>query len=400
MKKAFKYRLNPTSRQRQSLERQLEALRQLYNAAIQERRDAYKRCGKSINYHDQANQLKEIRQEHDQLREVNYSATQDCLRRLQKAFDGFFRRVKAGEKPGYPRFKGKRRYDSITFPSYGDGVRLKDSRLYAQNVGHIKIKRHRPIEGAVKTVTIKREGSKWYAVFTVEHEPAPKAKLTTGSVIGIDVNLENFLTTSDGEVVDNPRWFRCRQRMLARCGRQLSRKKRGSNRRQKAALRLQNWHVRIRNQRSDFHHKLSRRLVDENDAIFFEDLNIRRMMKNHHLAKSIADVGWGQFLSKVSYKAAEAGSVAFGVNPRMTTQPCSGCGAIVHKGLSQRWHACSECGLELPRDHNSALNILAVGLTVAAQGELALAGSLNCETSRDVIMATLDQRSCRVDATE
>lgn len=390
MIRSFKYRLNPTTKQRQSLEGQLEALRQLYNAAIQERRDAYKWCRKSINYLDQANQLKEIRQENEEIRNINCSATQDCLRRLQKAFDNFFRRVKQGQTPGFPRFKGKNRYDSITFPTYGDGVKLKDSKLHAQNIGHIKIKLHRPIRGKIKNVTIKREGAKWYAAFMVEYEAIPKSRLITGSIIGIDVNIENFLTVSNGEVIDNPRWLRCGQQTLASHARRVSRKKKGSNRRKKAALRFQNWHAKIRNQRKDFHHKLSRRLVNENDVIFFETLNINGMMRNHYIAKSIADVSWGQFLTMVSYKAEEAGSMAIGVNPNMTTQQCSGCGAIVRKGLSQRWHACSECGLELPRDHNSALNILAVGLTVSAQGELALVGSVNCETSRDVIMATLD----------
>jgi len=380
MKKVFKYRLNPTAKQRRSLELQLETLRQFYNAALEERRSAWKWCQKSIGYLVQANQLKEIRREHPELAAVNYSATQDGLRRLQKAFDAFFRRIKAGEKPGYPRFKGENRYDSITFPSYGDGIRYQHGRLYVQGIVRIKIKPHRPVVRRIKTVTIKREGWKWYAVVTVEYEPGANGQPVPVSPIGLDVNLENFLTTSDGAVVGNPRWYRHSEKMLTWCGRLVSRKKKGSNRRKKALVRLQNWHAKVKNQRRDFQHKLSRRLLNDNDAVFFEDLNIAGMVKNHCLAKSIADVGWGQFLAMISYKAAEAGKLSLAVAPHWTTQQCSGCGALVMKGLSQRRHACPVCGRQLPRDHNSALNILAVGLTVVARGESALAGSLNRET--------------------
>lgn len=378
IRKTFKYYLKPTARQRRLLERQLETLRQLYNAALQERRSAWETCRKSVNYYDQANQLKEIRGFDEDLRAVNFSATQDCLRRVQKTFDAFFRRIKSGDQAGYPRFKGRERYDSMTFPSYGDGVKLKDRRLYIQNVGHVKIKRHRPIDGTIKTITIKREGSRWYACFSVECETNPLPP--TGKAIGIDVNLENFLTTSDGEVVENPRWLRRAEKTIVRLQRAVSRKKRGSNRRKKAVARWQEWHRKIQDQRRDFHHKLSRRLVNGNDAIFFEDLNIAGMVKNKHLAKSIADVGWGQFLTFTTYKAAEAGRLARGNKPHFTTQTCWRCGARVKKGLSQRWHWCWNCGEELPRDHNSAKNILAVGLTVTARGGMALAAPMNRET--------------------
>jgi len=386
MLRAFKYRICTSEAIERKLEATLEVCRELYNAALQERRDAWKTCWVSVDYFDQANQLPEIKSARPDVAEVYAQVLQEVLKRVQRAFDGFFRRVKNGEGVSYPRFKSKSRYDSFTYPQ--NGWRLEGDKLHLSKIGSMRLRLSRPVEGQVKTVTLKREGNKWYAIFTCDVEPQPLAP--TGCLTAVDVNVENFLTTSDGEVVNNPRWFRHAEEMIAWCHRLLSRKQKGSKGWRKAVTRLQKWYIKVRNQRRDFQHKLSRRLVNENDVIFYELLNIARMAKNHHLAKGLSDVAWGQFLFMVVYKAAEAGKLAIGVPPQWTTQECSRCHVLVIKGLSQRWHSCPVCGLELPRDHNSALNIRARGIeflqaaghAVSAPGGSAVAGPLKGEPSR------------------
>lgn len=253
VRKTFKYRLFTTGLQSAALDAQLQEACRLYNAALQERRDAWKRRV-SLNYYDQANQLKEIRSAGD-LMLANYSCCQDILRRVDKTFRAFFLRVKRGQKAGYPRFKSRSRFDSITFPSYGDGIKLNGSTLRVQGVGEIEIKLHRPVTGEIKTVTIKRECGKWYACFSVEYEPKPLPPL--GNAIGVDVGLESFATLSNGKSIENPRWHRKTEAMLRRAQRRVTRRKRGSNRRRKAIVLLRKVHARIRNQRNEFQHKLA-----------------------------------------------------------------------------------------------------------------------------------------------
>jgi putative transposase len=211
--------------QSDKLDNLLRLARQLYNAALQQRSDAWNYHHKSLNYYDQANQLKEVRNEIPKFAQLNFSATQDMLRRLDKSFKAFFRRVKSGEVAGFPRFKGRDRFDSITFPTYGDGIKIKGNRLYVQNVGLLKIKMHRVLEGEINTLTIKRECGKWNVVFsdTVEIEPLPVSDRT----VGIDVGLESFAVTSDGECIENPRYLREAETVLRVSQRSVSRKKKG-----------------------------------------------------------------------------------------------------------------------------------------------------------------------------
>ena len=242
MRKAFLYRLYINKTQSDKLDSLLNIARELYNTALQERRDAWKYQHKSLNYYDQANELKELRREIPEIAQLNYSATQDMLRRLDKSFKAFFRRVKAGEKAGFPRFKGYDRFNSITFPTYGDGIKIKDNRLYIQNVGLVKIKMHRVLEGEINTVTIKRECGKWYVVFsdTVEIEPLP----VSDRAVGIDVGLESFAVTSDGEYIENPRYLRGAEAILRVFQRSVSRKKKGGNNRRKAVKLLAKKHLK------------------------------------------------------------------------------------------------------------------------------------------------------------
>src|ERR1700675_1725276 len=274
MRKMMQYRLYPTDTQIEALDEQLGEACRLYNAALQERRDAYRMGGVSLNYYDQASQLKEIRQD-GALGLANFSASQDVLRRVDKTFKAFFRRVKAGaDKPGYPRFKSRRRFDSYTFPSWGDGCRLTDAgRLYLQGVGHLKVKWHRPLEGTIKTVTVKRQGGKWFVCFSVAY--VADALPGNDERVGIDVGLTDFATLSTGETIANPRPYRKAQGTLRIAQRRVARRKRGGRNRRKAVVVLQKEHAHVQNQRADFHHTISRTLVNTYGVIAVEDLHVK-----------------------------------------------------------------------------------------------------------------------------
>jgi len=356
------YRLYPNTVQTEKLNKLFSIARELYNSCLAERKYAYKMQGISLNYYSQSNELKELRSIIPEVSQLNFSATQDMLRRLDKSFKNFFRRIKQGEKPGYPRFKGYSQFNSITFPTYGDGCKLKDNRLYILNVGLLKIKLHREPEGQIKTVTIKRECDKWYAVFTCEVDIRPLPK--SDKEVGIDVGIEYFAVTSDGEFIENPHCLRVSEDRLKRAQRKVSRKKKGSKNRRKCVKLLRKQHQKIKNQRKDFINKEADKIVKEYGYIAVEDLQIKNMVKNHHLAKSISDVGWSQLFNTLAYKAEWAGRQFVKVDPKGTSQRCSVCGMVVKKSLEVRVHNCPNCGIILQRDYNSALEILTLGRSV------------------------------------
>ena len=306
MRKTFRYRLFTTRLQSEALAEQLGEACRLYNAALQERRDAWKQRI-SINYYDQANQLKDIRASGD-LGLANFSCCQDVLRRVNKTFQAFFRRVKRGEKAGYPRFKSRRRYDSITFPSYGDGIKLTGNMLRIQGVGQVEVKLHRPVAGTIKTVTVKRESDQWYVCFAVECELRPLPRLDTE--IGIDVGLESFATLSNGQSIPNPRWQHQAEAKLRRAQRRVARRRKGSHRRSKAVALLQKVYQRIRRQRNEFQHKFSFWLVQNYGVIAVEKLNIKGLAGGR-LAKSVQDASWGSFFFKLAYISNSAGCVKY-----------------------------------------------------------------------------------------
>ena len=351
MRKAYKFRLYPTRLQVKPLNCELAAARRLYNAALEQRRVAWRRCGCSLGYLDQANDLKDLRASGAQT-PANYSCCQDVLRRLDKAFQALFRRLKAGDKPGFPRFKSRDRYDSPTFPAYGDGCRVREGdKLYLQGVGEIRVKWHQQVKGKIKSVTVRRRGGRWYACFSVEYDPQPLSVVDTE--VGIDVGLEHFAVLSNGELVANPRWYKRAQRRLRRAQRKVARRVKGSNGRRNAVRELQRIHEHVTNQRADFVHKLSRRIVDGYQQIAVEKLNVVGMSKGM-LAKQVHDAGRRSFLHKLTVKAAEAGQCVVEVNPVGTSQHCL-CGCQVRKTLAVRVHRCPECDLIAPRDVVSAL---------------------------------------------
>jgi putative transposase len=354
IRRTFKYRLYPAKAQVMFLEGQLREARDLYNCALEERRSAWKTCRKFITYYDQVLQLKPIRAE-GLTGLVNSQVARDVLSRVDKAYKAFFRRVKAGQKPGYPRFRSFRRFDSITFQTYGAGCRLMpNGRLRIQGAGLIKVKLHRQIEGKIKTVTLQRSIGKWYVCFSVEcgEKPLPDCSES----VGIDVGLTTFAVLSDGTEIENPRFYREGQAKLRRAQRKVARRKKGSNRRRKAVLALRRVHAHLANQRADFLHKESRRIVNSFGLIAVEDLNVKGL-SGGMLAKSVHDAAWGMFYRFIAYKAESAGRVVVAVNPSGTSQTCL-CGAKVPKRLQDRWHQCPSCGLSGTRDAISSQVIL------------------------------------------
>jgi len=352
--KAYKFKLKTSQTVRDKLELTLNLCRELYNSALRERIDAYRINQVSISYQDQQNQLPEIKQIRDDLTGVYSQVLQDALKRLDKTFAAFFGRVNRGEKAGFPRFKSQNRYDSFTFPSASGGYRLDGNDLFLSKIGKVKIRLSRAMVGKVKTLTIKREVSGWFAIFTVETEKEILPK--TGKSIGIDAGIESFMTLSDGTQIENCKYFEASQKQLRVGGRKVSRRKKSSNQRRKAVLRLRKIHAQIKNQRNDFAHKVSTNLVKEYDLIAIENLNILGMSKGI-LAKEIHDVAWNSFFQKLKYKAENAGKSVVEVNPNGTSQTCI-CGARVEKTLAQRQHNCVQCGYKNHRDIVSAKIIL------------------------------------------
>lgn len=362
MRLTYKFRIYPTKAQRTALQATLNACRWVYNKALEVRKEAWEQRKESVSKYDSINMLPAWKAEHLFLAQAYSQALQNAVVRVDLAFQAFFRRAQAGEKEaGYPRFKGRGWYDSFTFPQFESGWRLEGDALRIFKVGNVRIKLHRPIEGEIKTLTIRRDTlGNWFACFSCEVEfdvPAPSSH-----IVGIDMGLEKFATLSTGAMIDNPRFFRRDEKALAKAQRKVSALPKGTKERTKAKRVVQHIHARITNRRKDFAHKLSRYLADMFQVICFEDLNTKGMMQLHSLAKSIGDAAWNQLIQYTTYKAASADRLVVLVNPAYTSQDCSGCGNRDKKTLSERVHRCGACGLELDRDLNAALNILARGL--------------------------------------
>lgn len=342
MRRAYKFRIYPTAGQASRAAMCLRDHQRLYNAALEERREAYRMRRVSIRYGQQSGQLKDIRSfDPDQAR-WSFSSQQATLRRLDKAMAAFYRRCKVGQKPGYPRFKAVDRWDSVEWPSDGDGCRWKPDpgRVYLQGIGHVKVHAHRAVQGRVKTISLKREGRRWYVVLSCDGVPAAPLP-HAGREVGIDVGVARFATTSDGEIIANPRFARASAAELAEAQQVLARKKRGSANRRRAKAKVAEAHRRVRNRRADFCHKTARALVRECDVIALEALRIGNMTRSASgtleqpgtnvaaksgLNRSILDAGWGQFTNILIGKAEEAGRRIVFVDPRGTSITCHQCG--------------------------------------------------------------------------
>lgn len=379
MIRAYKFLLRPTSRQADALTTMLDDHRAMYNAALQERRDAYRMSKVTVRYGDQSAQLRDIRAFDPDHARWSFSSQQATLRRLDKAFAAFFRRVKAGQTPGFPRFKGAGWFDTVIWPSDGDGCRWlpDDGRVRLQGVGHVRVHTHRAVVGRVKTVSVKREGRRWYVVLSCDDVPAePLAR--TGAVTGIDLGIASFLTTSEGEHVPNPRHLRRSAEKLAGAQRALSRCKRGNNRRRKVRAQVAAIHAKVGRQRLDHAHKVALDLVQRHDVICHEALRIGNMSRSASgtldqpgrnvaqkagLNRAILDAGWGVFLSILTSKAEKAGRDLIAVDPRFTSRTCPSCGhCCAENRVTQAAFCCVRCGLAGHADTVGAVNVLRAGL--------------------------------------
>lgn len=364
MLKAYQYRLYPKKSQVTVLNQTLEQCRMVYNRVLAIRKDAWEQEQKRIGYYETKKLLPEWKEEYPSLKNVHSQVLQDVVMRVDRAYKAFFRRVKSGENPGYPRFKQFGRYDSITYTQ--SGFELDGQWLVLSKVGAVPVITHRSFEGTVKTCTIRRSCTgKWYASITVDIGEIP-VQTAEKPAVGIDLGLTNFVAMSNGELIPSPKFFRQDESVLARAQCRLSKLTKGTPERKRSLMIVSKIHEKIANRRSDFAHKLSRDLVDRFSTIVFEDLNTKGMVKNRYLSKSISDVAWNQLVQMTQNKAVEAGSRVVLVDPYNTSQVCSGCGQIVKKELNIRVHQCPFCGLSIDRDVNAALNILGLGLQSGA----------------------------------
>jgi putative transposase len=407
MRRAYKFRLRPTKGQHLRLQACLDGHRELYTAALQERRDAYERVVRRspgyfgadrakmpVHYSTQSAQLKDIRSLRPEMARWSFSSQQATLRRLDKAFGAFFRRVASGETPGYPRFKPAHRFDSVEWPADGDGCRWKPeaARVYLQGVGDVKVSAHRPVEGRVKTIQVRREGRKWMLVLSCDEVPTRPLE-PTGAVVGVDVGIVDFAVTSAGHHINNPRWGRKAPGKLEVAQQVLARKKRGSNNRRAARETVAARHRKLANCRRDFHHKTAKALVADHDVIVVERLKIANMVRRAKphpdpgipgafrangaaaktgLNRSISDAGWAQFRSILAAKAEEAGRQMISVDPRHTSDCCEACGHAARENRAkQAVFRCVRCGHEAHADEHAARNILRAGLALLAANQAA-----------------------------
>jgi putative transposase len=375
--RSVKYLLQPTAGQRVCLDHLLWEQRKLYNRCIEERQRAWAEEGRSITRYEQFAGLNGMdKTDPDGLGRYGTCVARGTLTRLDLAYKAFYRRCKAGEKPGYPRFKGRWRFNSVSWPdAQGWKLNQDNGRLYLQGVGHVKLKLHRRLPGGPKTATLCRVGRRWWVTISCDHVQ-PKVLEPTGREVGIDLGVTSLFTTNDGEHTANPRFTRRAADSLAIAQRDLATKKRGSKRRRKAVERVAARHHKVANCRRDHAHQLSRRLVDGHDLIVHEDLRILNMVRSASgtvekpgtnvaqksgLNRSIHDAGWGQLLSFITYKAEEAGRTVIAVDPRNTSRTCSHCGHCEVGNRHKAVFRCLGCGHDAHADTNAAINILRAG---------------------------------------
>ena len=374
MTRNFLYRIYPTGKQARQMESVLTTCRRLWNYFLDQKSTAYKTDKTSISCFTQIKEIPKLAVKDESIKEVYSQTLQDVPRRLDKAFQAFFRRVKQGEDPGYPRFKGRDRYNSFTYPQNNGSFKLtEDGRIYLSKIGCVKIEYHREAKGTWKTCTVKCTSTgKWYVVIS-SILPDVKVAKSTKPAVGIDLGLKVFAVLSDGSVIKRARFFKREEDALAKAQRKLAKQVKGTPERKKVKKVVARIHERIADKRNDFTHQNSRRIANAYGIICIEDLNIKGMQMKPTIViqgkeksargthRSILDVAWNQFGNQLSYKAEEAGGLVVRGNPAGTTKKCSACGKSRSMDLSQREYVCF-CGHKEDRDSNSSKNILSVGL--------------------------------------
>jgi len=356
VRRSFKFRLHPNTSQECVLDGWRRQCCSLGNAALEQRIIAWKSQRKSITRFDQTAQLTELRGADPAWAAVPVEVQRSALRRVDLAFQAFFRRCRSGEVPGFPRFRSHRRYDSFALGT----VKVKKDRVHIPKLGHVKMNLHRPITGTIKNAIVRRDAcGKWWVTIQCDLGPAPPKVAITSSV-GIDLGLEALATLSTGEKIENHRFLRRAEAELADRQRQLARAKKGSRNRERARILVAQSHAKIVNQRLDHARKEAKKIVDRFDLIAHEKLNVRGLARGM-FAKSFCDASWGLLLRCLASKAEEAGKHLVPIDPRNTSKLCSRCDEIVDKTLADRTHDCPNCGLMIDRDHNAAINVLARG---------------------------------------
>ena len=382
---AYKYKLRPNKNQTTQIDEWLELLRRQYNYRLGHRFDWYESTRSPFNscslvsssiapiveqpdYYWQKRDLLNTKKLFPEYGDIHSQVLQDCVTRVKKSFDRYLSQDKAGKRSGKPRFKGRGRYHSLTYTQMKQDC-IKNNQITLPRIGAVKTILHRPIPDGfkIKTAQVVKAADGYYVVLSLQDATVPTIipSFNLDNAVGIDMGLKDFLITSDGETVPIPQFARKSELTKKRLSKAVSRKNKGSIRRRKAGKRLAKHHQKVARQRRDFFFKTSKKLLDRYDVIGYEDLNIKGLAKTR-MSKSILDAGWGEFLSIVTCKAESAGKLSVGVNPNGTTQNCSNCGTKVPKTIADRWHSCPECGLEMDRDINAAINIknIAVGRTV------------------------------------
>ncbi|NEQ83796.1 MAG: transposase [Moorea sp. SIO2I5] len=384
MRAAYQYRLRLTKPQVIKIEKWLDMLRYQYNYWLADRFNWYEQNRCSINscplicylpdlrnnpdYFSQKKTLPELKKNRPWYGEVHSQVRQDCVKRVDLAFKGFLKGDCNGNRSGRPRFKGKNRYRSFTFPSLSKNL-VDGNFLTLPKFGKVKMIYHRPIPDGfkIKTATITRKADGYYVTLSIQDDYVPDI-IPIDSVtnpMGIDMGLKSFLIKSDGAEIPIPQYYRKAQKRLKKIQKAVSRSQKGSNNRKRAITKLGKAHKKVADTRKDFHFKTAKELLDSHDLVAHEKLNIKGLAKTR-MAKSVLDAGWGQFLSILSVKAVRvawptalnAGLLTKAVNPRNTSQNCSNCGKKVPKKLKDRIHSCPHCGYVADRDVNAAINIL------------------------------------------
>lgn len=353
----FRYRIYPSQKQIVKLNESLSDCCLVYNKILETKINAYKKDKTSLSQFDLNKLTKDIDVP------VHSQVLQNISKRINDAFKHFFRRVKEKKgKVGFPRFKSLNRYRSITYPQSGFKL-ISDKRLFVSKLGNIPIILHRVPKGKLKTFTIKRTALGWFAIFSCSDVPVEKIEIAQDSHIGIDVGIENFAVLSNGTKIENPKFLVKSEKKLAMLQRRLSKKHKGSANRRKARFKVARCYLRIANQRQDFLHKTSLVIIKQFKIISVEKLQIKNMVKNHYLAKSISDVAWGCWIQMLCYKVEKTDGRVVEVAPHKTSMTCSKCRAIQYMPLSEREFKCLSCGFVCHRDLNSALNIDMLGLS-------------------------------------
>ncbi|MEN1967852.1 RNA-guided endonuclease TnpB family protein [Lentibacillus sp. N15] len=361
----YKYEIFPSPEQIDILESWLSCCRQTYNSALLDKQRKYNQSKETYSRFDMQKQLKQDKGKWEFLKEVPSQALQEVFRRLDHAYTKFFRK-----EANYPKLKKYKDYNSMTFPQFGFKPNThhryaasfaENGKLQLSKLGQIPIHLHRPMDEKIKQLIIKRQGSRWHAIFSVEGQADP-APINLDLAVGIDVGIHQYAVLSNGKSYENPKFIHKTEKKLQRAQAKLTNMKCGSANYLKTVSNVRSLHEKVANQRRDFLHKLSYHLAKDYSVIVLEDLNIRHMVTNKRLSKSITDAGWGMFRNMLSYKCERNGGLLLKVNPAFTSQDCSKCGTRVKKSLSIRTHICKRCGNIMDRDHNASVNILRKGM--------------------------------------